>query len=124
MAAVMGYADLRSVRVGERIQFKVSCDGAPKYKATIVRLLSPQSFAPPHAPEFKFDVMSCAANGEHAGKHHPIPAGSYAEIPAHPKLSSLATCTLAAFVWPTLPGKGEQVILGTLDAKAGAASGS
>ncbi len=118
MAAVMGYADLRSVRVGERIQFKVSCDGAPKYKATIVRLLSPQSFAPPHAPEFKFDVMPCAVNGEHAGKHHPIPAGSYAEIPASPKLSSLATCTLAAFVWPTLPGKGEQAILGTIDAKA------
>ncbi len=40
MIAVMGYADRRSVRVGERIAFKVSCDSAPRYKATIVRLLS------------------------------------------------------------------------------------
>src|SRR5687768_2325203 len=113
MAAVMGYADRRSVRVGERIQFKVSCDGAPAYKATIVRLISPQSFPAPHAPEFRFDVMPCPVNGEHRGQHHPIPAGSYAEIPAHPKLTRLTTCTLAAFIWPTLPGSGEQAILGS-----------
>ena len=118
MTAVMGYADRRSVRVGETIQFKVSCDGAPAYNATIVRLLSAQTFPPPHAPEFRFDVMTSAVNGEHKGQHYPIPAGSYAEIPANPKLSSLATCTLAAFVWPTLPGKGEQAILGTTDANA------
>ncbi len=103
MTAVMGYADRRSVRIGERIQFKVSCDGASAYNATIVRLLSAQTFPPPHAPEFRFDVMTSAVNGEHKGTYHPIPAGSYAEIPANPKLSGLATCTLAAFVWPTMP---------------------
>ena len=74
MVAVMGYADRRSVRVGEPIRFKVSVDGSPVYKATVVRLLSPQSFPQPHAPEFRFDAMPCPFNGEHRGQHHPIPA--------------------------------------------------
>jgi N,N-dimethylformamidase len=119
MAAVMGYADRRSVRVGERIQFKVSCDGSPAYKATIVRLISAQTFPQPHAPEFKFEVMPCPVNGEHRGQHHEIPAGSYAEIPAHPKLTRLTSCTLAASIWPTLLGSGEQAILGSVDGAGG-----
>ncbi len=119
MVSVMGYADRRSVRVGEPIQFKVSVDGSPNYKATVVRLLSAQTFPAPHAPEFRYDAMPCPFNGEHKGQHHPIPAGSYAEIPAHPKLTRLTTCTLAAFVWPTTPAKGEQAILGNADGTAG-----
>ncbi|MBM3548818.1 MAG: LamG domain-containing protein [Alphaproteobacteria bacterium] len=119
MVSVMGYADRRSVRVGERIQFKVSVDGSPSYKATIVRLISPQSFPQPHAPDFKFETMACPVNGEHKGQHHEIPAGSYAEIPAHPKLSRLTSCTLVASIWPTLPGSGEQAILGTVDGSGG-----
>ncbi len=119
MVSVMGYADRRSVRVGEPIQFKVSVDGSPTYKATFVRLLSPQTFPQPHAPEFRFDAMPSPFNGEHSGQHHEIPAGSYAEIPAHPKLTRLTTCTLAAFVWPTTPEKGEQAIMGNADGAGG-----
>ena len=119
MVSVMGYADRRSVRVGEHIQFKVSVDGAPTYRATIVRLIGAQTFPAPHAPEFKVEVMACPVNGEHKGQHHEIPIGSYAEIPTHPKLSRLTSCTLAASIWPTLPGSGEQAILGTVDGAGG-----
>jgi len=115
MVAVMGYADRRSLRVGEKIGFKVSCDGAATYRATIVRLLSSQTFGPPHAPEFKYDTMPCAANGDHPGTAHPIDIGGHVEVPKHAKLSGLTSATLAAFVWPTLPGKGEQAILGSTE---------
>ena len=73
----------------------------------------------PHAPEFRFDAMPCPFNGEHRGQRHEIPAGSYAEIPAHPKLTRLSSCTLAAFIWPTTPAKGTQAIMGNADGPAG-----
>ena len=123
MTAVMGYADRRSVRAGERIAFKVSCDGAPLYKATIVRLLSSQTFDPPHAPEFRFEVMPCPVNGEHEGKGHPLPIGSHAEVAPDPKLGGFARGTFAACIWPTLPGSGEQAVLGTADTGDGTGSG-
>ncbi len=40
MTTLMAYADVISVRPGETIGFKVSCDGADTYNARIVRLLS------------------------------------------------------------------------------------
>jgi N,N-dimethylformamidase len=115
MASVMGYANRRSVRIGESIAFKVSCDGFPRYRASIVRLLSAETFPEPHAPPFRFDDMRSAVDGEYEGRRFDIPAGSYAEIPASPILADLSRTTLAAFVWPTLLGKGEQAILGAVD---------
>ena len=41
MTTLMAYADAISVRPGETLSFKVSCDGADTFNARIVRLLSP-----------------------------------------------------------------------------------
>ena len=43
MTTLMAYADAISVRPGDTIGFKVSCDGADRYNARIVRLLSPEA---------------------------------------------------------------------------------
>ena len=43
MTTLMAYADAISVRPGDTIGFKVSCDGAEHYNARIVRLLSPEA---------------------------------------------------------------------------------
>ena len=51
MPAVLGYADRQSLRAGEAIAFKVSCDGAQRYRAEIVRLIAPQVLPGPDAPE-------------------------------------------------------------------------
>ena len=53
MTVLMGYADRISVAPGETIGFKVSCAGAARYRAEIVRVLSPEAgpLAPGAVPE-------------------------------------------------------------------------
>jgi N,N-dimethylformamidase len=113
MTAVMGYADRRSLRAGERIAFMVSCHGAETYRAAIVRLMSPQAYPPPLSPPFRALPMDSAIDGERPGRAQEIAAGSYALAAADPAFATLGDFTLVAAVWPTLPGDGEQVVLGT-----------
>jgi N,N-dimethylformamidase len=113
MVAVMGYADRRSLRAGERIAFMVSCHGAETYRARIVRLMSPQAYPPPVAPPFRALQTGSAVDGEHPGRVQEIPAGSYGFVAADPDFAALGDFTIAAAVWPTLPGDGEQAVLGT-----------
>ena len=113
MVAVMGYADRRSLRAGERIAFMVSCHGAETFRARIVRLMSPQAYPPPVAPPFRALPTGSAVDGEHPGRVQEIPAGSYGFVAADPDFAALGDFTIAAAVWPTLPGDGEQAVLGT-----------
>ncbi|MBM3521741.1 MAG: LamG domain-containing protein, partial [Alphaproteobacteria bacterium] len=120
MTAVMGYADCRSVRAGGRIEFKVSCHGAARYRARIVRLMSPQAYPPPLSPPFRALAMNSAVDGDYAGREQRIPIGSYGIVPTDPVFAALGSFTLAATVWPTLPKGGEQVVLGTWSPATGA----
>ena len=119
MQAVMGYADRRSLRAGERIAFKVSCEGAATYTASIRRLMSPQAYPPPASPPFRALPVDSAADGTYPARVQEIPAGSYAIVPAGDAFAGLADFTLAAAIWPTLPGDGEQVVLGTWSPETG-----
>ena len=83
----MAYADAISVRPGDTIGFKVSCDGADHYTARIVRLLSPE--AGPDAPPFRTEPVETPANGSYAGADAAIARGSWAMVPAHPLIGGL-----------------------------------
>ncbi len=107
----MAYADAISVRPGETISFKVSCDGAERYEARIVRLLSPQ--AGPDAPPFRTEPVDTPANFSHPARTQPLRAGSWAMVPAHPLIDGLRGFSVAVLVWPTLPASGRQAIMGT-----------
>jgi N,N-dimethylformamidase len=111
MTTLMAYADAISVRPGDTIGFKVSCDGAEYYNGRIVRLLSPE--AGPTAPPFRTEPVDTPANGRHPARTQPLRAGSWARVPAHPLIGSLSSFSIAALIWPTLPGDGRQGIAGT-----------
>ncbi|MBI1779117.1 MAG: LamG domain-containing protein [Proteobacteria bacterium] len=119
MAAVLGYADRQSLRAGEAIAFKVCCDGASTYRAEIVRLIAPEVLPGPDAPEFRFEAMASPADGEYEARHQDTPVGSYGLIQASPSFAAIGSFTLAAFLWPTTPGKGEQAVLGTWSRASG-----
>lgn len=110
MIEILGYPDRLSVRPGQTIAFKVSCEaGAASYRADIVRLVCGDDR--PDGPGFKEVLVADAAvNGAYPGRIQPIDCGSYARVAPVPALD-VASFTLAALVWPTLPGVGEQTIL-------------
>ena len=81
MTTLMAYADAISVRLGDTIHFKVSCDGADHYNARIVRLLSPE--AGPEAPPFRTEPVDTPANRAYPARTQPLRAGSWATVPAH-----------------------------------------
>src|SRR5260221_3617730 len=111
MTVLMGYADRVSVAPGETIGFKVSCAGAQSYRAEIVRVLSPE--AGPEAPPFRSERVETPANRDYPARQQALRCGSSAIVPAHPLIAGLESFTLQAFIWPTLPGRGRQAIVGT-----------
>ena len=66
MTVLMGYADKVSVAPGETIGFKVSCAGAVRYRADIVRVLSPE--AGPEAPPFRSERVESPVNGDYPAR--------------------------------------------------------
>lgn len=111
MTTLMAYADAVSVRAGEQIGFKVSCEGASSFSARIVRLLSPE--AGPASPPYRTEVIDSPANGTYPARVQPLRNGSWARVAPHPALIGLRSFTLQAMIWPTLPDKGRQAIVGT-----------
>src|SRR3954451_8511486 len=121
MTVLMGYADRVSVAPGETIAFKVSCSGAPRYRAEIIRVLSPE--AGPQAPPFRRETVETPANGEYPAREQELLCGSWAMVPAHPRLAALESFSLQAFIWPTLPGQGRQAIIGNWSEMLGSGFG-
>jgi N,N-dimethylformamidase len=112
---IFGYADRLSVRPGENITFHVNCDGATEADARLVRLIHGDSS--PAGPGHVEVELDSAVNGSWAVKKQFTQLGSYLEVddPSR-KLDVSGSLTLMAFVWPTLPHKGNrQTILGRWD---------
>ena len=108
---IVGYADKLSVRPGERIAFKVSCEkGLAEYRAEIVRVVcgDPQ----PNGPGLKLRHVPSPADGTHKGRHQPISIGSWLRVPAGPVLERIASFTVQVMIWPTTAAKGWQGLLG------------
>jgi N,N-dimethylformamidase len=111
MTALLGYCDPISVAPGARMRFLVSCIGAARYQAEIVRLINPQ--AGPLATPFRTEPVDCAANRSYPGRRQAIHIGSFGVVDARPAFGDLKSFTLQAYVWPTTPGRSRQALLGT-----------
>src|SRR6266404_4441470 len=96
MTVLMGYADKVSVAPGETIGFKVSCAGAARYRADIVRVLSPE--AGPEAPPSRKERIETPANGEYPARDQKLWCGSWALVPADPRIAALDSFSLQAFI--------------------------
>ena len=98
---LIGYADRITVRPGETIQFMVSSDTGAGYEAEIVRLICGD--VNPQGPGYKEERVKTSVSGRYRGRRQEISAGSHVVVPGSPALTSLS---VAAMIWPTLPGDG------------------
>lgn len=110
MSALLAYCDPISAAPGDVVRFMVSCIGAPRYRAEIVRLINPE--AGPLATPFRTEPVDTPASRDYPGRVQRIHIGSYGVVDAHPLLG-LESFTLQVFVWPTTPAKGRQALMGT-----------
>ena len=112
MAAIHihGYSDQISVLPGERIKFRVSVEGAPRYSAVIVRLINGD--ANPAGPGPKEETIATTVSGEYPGRLQPVHAGSHILVDDHDGLLNLQNAiAIHAFIMPTTPLKGGQGIV-------------
>lgn len=105
MLKIVGYADRFSVRPGEKIAFKVSCeDGAPQYRAKLCRLICGDDR--PDGPGFKAEEVTADFAGSHPGRRQDIITGSCIHIPADRVPHDFDDLTLAVLVRATRPVTG------------------
>ena len=116
MASLLAYCDPWSVAPGESVEVMVSCEGAARFRADLVRLSHPA--AGPGRP-LREEVVPVAANGEYRARTQPLAAGSWACVPASPEIAAVRNPTLQCFLYPTLPGGGSQAIMGTWSEREG-----
>ena len=105
---IVGYADRLSVAPGETLRFMVSCYVAGSYRADIVRLICGDELG--HGAGFKEEELETAVSGGYPAREQPVRTGSYAIVPEVPTLESF---TAQVLIWPTLPRRGRQAIMGT-----------
>ena len=105
MLKILGYPDRYSVLQGGEIKFMVSLEEGENFQAKLVRVVNGD--CNPDGPGLKFYEIPNPANGAYAGRRQPIDAGSYMVAPSLPPLKNF---TFTAYVWPTLPNRGFQVI--------------
>jgi N,N-dimethylformamidase len=111
MLQIIGYADRLTVRPGQRIEFKVSCEtGATEYRAQILRLVCGDDEL--EGPGFKAHAVNATVNGSYPARHQPIRAGSCVIVPPGPALDRVESFILSANIWPTTPAAGEQLLIG------------
>src|SRR5664279_3603437 len=100
MLQIIGYGDRLTVRPGETIEFKVSCEaGAVSYQAELLRLICGDDR--PEGPGFKAPVVKSAIEGRYPGRRQPIDIGSYIRVPGAAALDAMSSFAMTANIWPT-----------------------
>jgi N,N-dimethylformamidase len=114
MLKIVGYADRFSVRPGEQIEFKVSCeDAAPTFQAKLLRLICGDDR--PNGPGFKATEVPATLTGSYPGRRQQIITGSYIHVPAEHLPHDLQGLTIAVLIRPTRPATGSpQTIISRL----------
>ena len=116
-SAISGYSDRISVRARETIRFMVSCDQPTAYRAQLVRIRCGDTN--PDGPGYREIEVESAINGTYQGRIQPVHAGSYVLVPHAALVDEVRAFTLAAMIWPTIPGEREQTLIAYWDAGAG-----
>ncbi|MDE2915134.1 MAG: hypothetical protein OXL68_19710 [Paracoccaceae bacterium] len=110
---VLGYCDDWNTSPGSTIAFKVSCDGIDSYRARIGRVICAD--LDPSGPGFRVDPVERIRPDQIKGRFQHLFPGSYARIDDPDRMSAGQQFSVAALVWPTLPGRGDQTILSHWD---------
>ncbi len=113
---ITGYCDPLSIRAGQRLDFKVCCYEDGNYAADLVRLIAGDD-APGGVGVIEEEIAAPFAKS-YPGRFQDIHPGSYGIVPSGGALAGLESFTLQAMVYPTLPGRRRQVIMGQAGAFA------
>jgi N,N-dimethylformamidase len=111
---VTGYCAPFSATHGETIRFMVSTYAPGDCEVDLVRIISGDDSE--GGPGLVEEPVAAAFAGQLPGRHQPIYPGSCGLADDGPAIANLTEVTLAAWIWPTLPGMREQTILGSWDA--------
>ena len=108
---ITGYTDKVSVAPGGEITFHISVENAESAHVEIVRLIHGDEH--PDGPGFIEEVLASSISGDQSVSKQFVDVGSAVVIddPAE-RLALTGPMTLHAYVFPTTPTKGRQVILG------------
>ena len=110
MTSILAYCDPISPAPGESVQCMVSCEGASRYRADIVRLVNPE--AGPQATAFRYEAVDSPVNGEYTARRQALYPGSYGIVAPHHRVEQLTSFTVQTYVWPTTPGGRRPGLLG------------
>ncbi|MEM7226809.1 MAG: N,N-dimethylformamidase beta subunit family domain-containing protein, partial [Pseudomonadota bacterium] len=108
MIPLIGYADRLSARPGETLEIKVSSQSDAPYQASLVRIRSADPN--PEGPGIREAPVEAAFAGSYPSRRQEAKLGSYAVVDETGPLQSLASFTIAATIWPTLPARRQAVI--------------
>jgi N,N-dimethylformamidase len=111
MLKIVGYTDRPSVRPGDHIAFKVSCEGGTaEYDAEIVRLICGDDS--PQGPGFKAEPVAASVNGRYPGRKQRINIGSFGYVAKGVPIGPHGQLLIGVTVFPTWHEKqAEQVLL-------------
>jgi N,N-dimethylformamidase len=117
MLNITGYSDRIHAKPGDTVNFRVSCERPGTYHAEIVRIICGDDT--PAGPGVREEKFKTDLEGEYPGRKQEIHAGSYVKIPHAAALEAMQSFTIQAYIWPTLPGRGEQALISKWDAAGG-----
>ena len=114
---ILAYADRISLRQGETIEIKVSCEEVSRYDAQLVRII--QGDTNPAGPGYQEETLAIDLGGPFDGHFQALNPGSYALVDDHPIFENLSTFSIVAALWPTTPGQRAQTIMARRDRRTG-----
>ena len=110
MFEILGYPDRVSHRPGERVRFMVSCETSLEYRAELVRIACGDDS--PAGPGMKETVVPGLLGQTIRGRKQISRIGSYLRVEPAPALDLGGDFTVTLLVWPTLPERGAQGLIG------------
>lgn len=114
MLPITGYSDRFSARPGETIAFKIDCRQATEFSARLVRIRCGDPN--PAGPGIRETDLASVFAGRFPGRRQEVRLGSYVRVADAEVLQHLASFTLDALIWPTIPDKPGQGIIARLSA--------
>ncbi len=106
MIPLIGYCDRLSGRPGDKIEFKVSSHSAEAYQARLVRSISADPN--PAGPGIVEEDVPADIAGSYPSRVQDFYPGSYLRVKTGTAAPAIRSFTVAANIWPTLPGNGKE----------------
>lgn len=110
---IFGYCTPWSVRPGDQLEFKISAEGTGEAEAMLVRILHGDEN--PEGPGYVEEEIPGAVPERLAVRRQFTQKGNFATVAGLEPFEPKGALTVAAFVFPTLPGGARQTILGRWD---------